>query len=61
MAWGDDVLPLQERQQTVADQVKLEGVYNTERHLMCVAGTRARSPGGQQYGSRFGILADLVR
>jgi len=41
MAWGDDVLPLQERQQTLTDEVKLEDVYNTERHLLCVAGTRA--------------------
>jgi len=37
-----DVLPLQERLKTVADEAELEDVYNTERHLLYVACTRAR-------------------
>ncbi|MEK6234877.1 MAG: hypothetical protein N2C14_09205, partial [Planctomycetales bacterium] len=42
MACDDDVLPLQERIETVADDSDLEEVYNTERHLLYVACTRAR-------------------
>ena len=42
MACGDEVLPLQERIETVADDADLEEVYNTERHLLYVACTRAR-------------------
>src|SRR5690606_8758122 len=42
MACDDEVLPLQERIETVADESDLEGVYNTERHLLYVACTRAR-------------------
>jgi superfamily I DNA/RNA helicase len=38
----DEVLPLQERLETVADEAELEDVYNTERHLLYVACTRAR-------------------
>jgi len=33
---------LQERIETVADDADLEEVYNTERHLLYVACTRAR-------------------
>jgi len=33
---------LQERVETVADEADLEEVYNTERHLLNVACTRAR-------------------
>jgi ATP-dependent exoDNAse (exonuclease V) beta subunit len=33
---------LQERIETVADEADLEDVYNTERHLLYVACTRAR-------------------
>jgi len=36
------VLPLQERIEAVADDADLEDVYNTERHLLYVACTRAR-------------------
>lgn len=39
---NDEVLPLQERIETVADESDLEEVYNTERHLLYVACTRAR-------------------
>lgn len=42
MACDDEVLPLQERIETVADDADLEEVYDTERHLLYVACTRAR-------------------
>lgn len=42
MACDDEVIPLQERINTVADDADLEEVYNTERHLLYVACTRAR-------------------
>jgi superfamily I DNA/RNA helicase len=42
MACDDEVIPLQERIQTVTDTSDLEEVYNTERHLLYVACTRAR-------------------
>ena len=42
MACDDEVIPLQERIETVADASDLEEVYNTERHLLYVACTRAR-------------------
>jgi len=42
MACDDEIVPLQERIETVADDADLEEVYNTERHLLYVACTRAR-------------------
>src|SRR5690606_14977477 len=42
MACDDDIMPLQERIETVGDEADLEEVYNTERHLLYVACTRAR-------------------
>jgi superfamily I DNA/RNA helicase len=42
MACDDEVIPLQERIEKVADDADLEEVYNTERHLLYVACTRAR-------------------
>jgi superfamily I DNA/RNA helicase len=42
MACDDDVLPLQARIESVMDDADLEEVYNTERHLLYVACTRAR-------------------
>lgn len=42
MACDDEVIPLQERIENVADDADLEEVYNTERHLLYVACTRAR-------------------
>jgi superfamily I DNA/RNA helicase len=42
MACDDDVLPLQSRIESVMDESDLEEVYNTERHLLYVACTRAR-------------------
>jgi mRNA-degrading endonuclease RelE of RelBE toxin-antitoxin system len=42
MACDDEVIPQQSRIETVADDSDLEEVYNTERHLLYVACTRAR-------------------
>ena len=42
MACDDDVIPLQERIENVAEDSDLEEVYDTERHLLYVACTRAR-------------------
>jgi superfamily I DNA/RNA helicase len=42
IACDDDVIPLQERIESVTDESDLEDVYNTERHLLYVACTRAR-------------------
>jgi hypothetical protein len=42
MACDDEVLPLQARISSVTDEGDLEGVYDTERHLLYVACTRAR-------------------
>lgn len=42
MACDDEILPLQSRIDSVADEVELEDVYETERQLLYVAATRAR-------------------
>lgn len=42
MACDDEIIPLQSRIETVTDDGDLEEVYNTERHLLYVACTRAR-------------------
>ena len=42
MACDDDILPLQERVETIADEDELDEVFETERHLFYVACTRAR-------------------
>jgi len=42
MACDDEIIPLQERIEAVSDDADLEEVYNTERHLLYVACTRAR-------------------
>jgi superfamily I DNA/RNA helicase len=42
MACDDEVIPSQERIERVTDDSDLEEVYNTERHLLYVACTRAR-------------------
>ena len=41
-ACDDEILPLQSRIENVADEADLEEVYDTERHLLYVACTRAR-------------------
>jgi superfamily I DNA/RNA helicase len=42
IACDEDVLPLQSRMEAVADETELDEVYETERHLLYVASTRAR-------------------
>lgn len=42
MACDDEVLPLQDRIEAVGDDADLQEVYDTERHLLYVACTRAR-------------------
>ena len=61
MACDDDIVPLQERIETVADETELDEVYETERHLLYVACTRARDRlvvSGVQPASEF--FADLT-
>jgi mRNA-degrading endonuclease RelE of RelBE toxin-antitoxin system len=60
MACDDEVIPLQARIEAVVDDSDLEEVYNTERHLLYVACTRARDylmVTGVEPGSEF--LEDL--
>ncbi len=60
MACDDEVIPLQERIERIGDEADLEEVYNTERHLLYVACTRARDHllvTGVEPGSEF--LDDL--
>jgi len=42
MACDDEIVPLQERIESISDEADLEDVYNTERNLLYVACTRAR-------------------
>jgi superfamily I DNA/RNA helicase len=42
IACDDEVIPLQDRIESVSESSDLEEVYNTERHLLYVACTRAR-------------------
>jgi superfamily I DNA/RNA helicase len=42
MACEDDLLPLQSRIESASDESELDEVYDTERHLLYVAVTRAR-------------------
>lgn len=42
MACDDEVIPSQERIESAGDEADLEEIYNTERHLLYVACTRAR-------------------
>jgi len=60
MACDDEVIPLQERIEKVSDDADMEEIYNTERHLLYVACTRARDSllvTGVDPGSEF--LDDL--
>ena len=41
LACHDETIPLQERIETVGDDADLQEVYETERHLLYVACTRA--------------------
>lgn len=61
MACDDQILPDQDRIDTVADEPELDEVYETERHLFYVACTRARERliiSGVEPGSEF--IADLA-
>jgi superfamily I DNA/RNA helicase len=42
MACDNEIIPPQERIETVSDAADLREVYDTERHLLYVACTRAR-------------------
>lgn len=56
MACDDEIIPDQDRIEAVADEAELEEVYNTERHLLYVACTRARDRllvTGVEPGSEF--------
>jgi ATP-dependent exoDNAse (exonuclease V) beta subunit len=61
MACDDEVLPLPARIDEIADDADLQEVYDTERHLLYVACTRARDHllvTGVEPASEF--LEDLV-
>ena len=62
MACDDEVLPDQDRIDTVADEVELDEIYETERQLFYVACTRAREKllvSGIEPASEF--FADLAQ
>ena len=62
MACDDEIIPLQERIETVGDDADLQEVYDTERHLLYVACTRARDHllvSGVEPASEF--LDDFVK
>src|SRR5579872_3440943 len=69
MACDDDVLPLQERVETIADESELDEVYETERHLFYVACTRARdqlvlsgvNPASEFFRDLEGVIAKASR
>jgi superfamily I DNA/RNA helicase len=42
MACDDDLVPLQSRIESASDEAELDEIYDTERHLLYVACTRAR-------------------
>lgn len=42
IACDDDIIPLEERIRAIGDHADIEDLYNTERHLLYVACTRAR-------------------
>ena len=61
MACDDEVMPLKSRIEASGDDAKLQEVYDTERHLLYVACTRARDHllvTALRPGSEF--LEDLV-
>ncbi len=61
MACDDEVIPLQSRVEQAAEESDLEEVYNTERHLLYVACTRARDQLlVTSAGSASEFLDDLV-
>jgi ATP-dependent exoDNAse (exonuclease V) beta subunit len=60
MVCDDEVIPLQERIETVGDDADLQEVYDTERHLLYVACTRARDYRRQACWSLQQIRASAV-
>jgi superfamily I DNA/RNA helicase len=61
MACDQEVLPLQPRIESAADEIELDDIYETERQLFYVACTRARDRlfiSGIAPGSEF--LGDLA-
>ena len=61
IACDEEVIPSQSRIESIVDEADLEDVYNTERHLLYVACTRARDHllvTGVEPGSEF--LSDLA-
>ncbi len=61
VACDEDVFPSADRIAAIGDEADLEEVYDTERHLLYVACTRARDElwvSGVEPGSEF--LADLI-
>ena len=61
MACDEDVLPLRDRLETAAEDTELEEIFETERHLLYVAVTRARdrvAVTGLDPGSEF--IPDLL-
>ena len=61
LACDEEILPLQERIETAGEESDLDEIYNSERHLLYVACTRARDHllvCGVAPGSEF--VEDLV-
>jgi superfamily I DNA/RNA helicase len=56
MACDDEIVPLQERIETVGDDADLQEVYDTERHLpLRRLHARARSPAHYKCGTGLGV------
>ena len=61
MACDDEVIPLQERIETVADDADLEEVYNTERHLLTSPAHGPEIIAGDERRPGVGILRLFLR
>ena len=61
MACDDEVIPLQERIETVGDDADLQEVYDTERHLLYVACTRARDRIARQEPAQVGKPVQIAQ
>ena len=56
MACDDEIIPSQQRMETVGDDADLKEIYDTERQLLYVACTRAqRSSAGHECQSSIGV------
>lgn len=67
MACDDEILPLQSRVESVSDESDLQEVYDTERHLLYVACTRARDQllvtgvaPGSEFLDDFGFISEAA-